>query len=244
MLACFFVANALVAEFIGVKIFALEPTLGLDQLNWFGMDGPLNFTAGVLLWPIVFIMTDIINEYYGFKAVKILSWLTASLITYAFIMVFMAINLSPASWWVGINQANGVLNMQDAFVSIFGQSNWIIVGSLIAFLLGQLIDALIFQKIRRKFGEKHIWLRATTSTLVSQLIDSFVVLYVAFVLGPQKWGMSLFLSVGTVNYAYKVCMALLLIPMLYVARSLIESYLGKEEALRLKNMSAGVLKEG
>ncbi len=236
ILGGFFVANALVAEFIGVKIFALEPTLGWKPLNWnlFGQSGSLMFTAGVLLWPIVFIMTDIINEYYGKKGVKFLSYLAAGLISYAFFMVFFAIKLAPADFWVGVNVDKGVPDMQVAFSNIFGQSNWIIVASLVAFLIGQLVDAWVFHNIRTGMGENRIWLRATFSTLVSQFIDSFVVLYIAFVMGPQKWSMGLFLAIGTVNYAYKVLMAILLIPMLYVARYFIDRYLGEKLSQRLK----------
>lgn len=236
ILGGFFVTNALVAEFIGVKIFALEPTLGWKPLNWnlFGQSGSLMFTAGVLLWPIVFIMTDIINEYFGQRGVKLLSYLAAALISYAFIMVFFAIKLAPADFWVGVNVDNGVPNMQVAFSNIFGQSNWIIVGSLVAFLVGQIIDAWVFHNVRKGMGEGRIWLRATLSTLVSQFIDSFVVLYIAFVLGPQHWPMELFLAVGTVNYAYKVLMAISLIPMLYVARYFIDRYLGEKLSERLK----------
>ena len=228
--------NALVAEFIGVKIFALEPTLGWQPMNWnlFGQSGSLMFTAGVLLWPIVFIMTDIINEYFGRRGVRLLSFIAAGFISYAFFMVFFAIKLAPADFWVGANVDKGVPNMQTAFANIFGQSNWIIVGSLVAFLIGQLVDAWVFHSVRKGMGENKIWLRATLSTLVSQFIDSFVVLYIAFVVGPQKWPMDLFLAIGTVNYGYKVLMAILLIPMLYVARYFIDKYLGEKLSARLK----------
>lgn len=236
ILGGFFVTNALVAEFIGVKIFALEDTFGWNPFNWnlFGQKGSLQFTAGVLLWPVVFIMTDVINEYFGKRGVKLLSFLTVGLIIYAFIMVFMAINLAPASWWVGINADKGVPNMQMAYQNIFGQSNWIIIGSVIAFLIGQIVDAFVFHRVRKATGEKTIWLRATISTLVSQFIDSFVVLYVAFVLGPQQWPWNQFLAIGSVNYGYKVLMAILLIPMLYVARYFIDRYLGKALAADLR----------
>src|SRR5690606_35973195 len=78
-LAAFFCINAVIAEFIGVKIFALEDTLGIKPLEWnlFGQSGSLNFTAGTLLWPIVFIMTDTVNEYYGKRGVRFISWLAA-----------------------------------------------------------------------------------------------------------------------------------------------------------------------
>lgn len=87
VLGGFFIINAIVAEFIGVKIFSLEATLGLEQFNipLFGSLFSFNLTAGVLLWPVVFIMTDIINEHFGVKGVKFLSWLTAVLIVYAFL---------------------------------------------------------------------------------------------------------------------------------------------------------------
>lgn len=239
ILGGFFVTNALVAEFIGVKIFALEDTLGWQPFNWnlFGESGSLMFTAGVLLWPVVFIMTDIINEYYGQRGVRLLSYLTAGLISYAFLMVILAIQLAPADWWVGVNTTNGVPDMQSAFANIFGQSNWIIVGSLVAFLVGQLLDAFVFHKVRTIAGENKIWLRATISTMVSQLVDSFVVLYIAFVIGPQQWPISRFLAVGTVNYGYKVLMAILLIPMLYVAHYFIDRYLGEKEANRLRKLA-------
>jgi uncharacterized integral membrane protein (TIGR00697 family) len=93
-------------------------------------------------------------------------------------------------------------------------------------MVGQLVDVALFQRIRRATGERWVWLRATGSTAVSQLIDSFIVLYIAFVLGPQHWPMPLFLAVGTVNYLYKLSMAVALIPMLYVGRRLIRAYLG------------------
>ncbi len=239
ILGGFFVTNALVAEFVGVKIFALEDTLGWEAMNWnlFGESGSLMFTAGVLLWPVVFIMTDIINEYYGRRGVKFLSYLTAGLISYAFLMVFLSIHLAPADWWVGIGSEKGVPDMQEAFANVFGQSNWIIVGSLVAFLVGQIIDAMVFHKVRVVAGENKIWLRATISTMVSQLVDSFVVLYIAFVIGPQQWPMSRFLAVGTVNYGYKVLMAILLIPMLYVAHHFIDRYLGKAEADRMRGLA-------
>lgn len=228
ILAAFLSANALIAEFVGVKIFALEPTLGIDTLNWqlFGQSGSLSFTSGVLLWPFVFLLTDIINEFFGTRGVRFISWLTVALIAYGFLAAYLTIALVPAAFWVGVNSERGVPDMQAAFANIFGQGMWTIGGSITAFLVGQLIDVTVFQRIRAVTGEKWIWLRATGSTAVSQLVDSFVVLYIAFVLGPQRWPTSLFLAVGTVNYAYKLLMALLLIPFIYFMRRAIRAYLG------------------
>jgi uncharacterized integral membrane protein (TIGR00697 family) len=241
VLAAFFAANAVIAEFVGVKIFALEPTLGLPPFGWnlFGQSGSLSFTAGVLLWPLVFVMTDVINEYFGRRGVRFISFLAAGLICYAFLFAFLAISLAPAAWWVTVNADRGVPDMQAAFANVFGQGLWTIGGSLVAFLVGQLIDVGIFHRIRSATGERWIWLRATGSTAVSQLVDSFVVLYIAFVLGPQQWPISLFLAVGTVNYLYKLTAAIALIPLIYLMRRGIENYLGADAAARLKADARG-----
>ena len=148
VLAAFFVVNAVLAEFIGVKIFALEDTLGLKPLEWnlFGQSGSLNFTAGTLLWPIVFIMTDAVNEYYGRKGVKFISWLAVALILYGFVFAFAAIALAPAGWWIGAAASQGVPDQQAAFAAIFGQGLWTIAGSVVAFLVGQLVDVAIFHR--------------------------------------------------------------------------------------------------
>ncbi|HKE95770.1 MAG TPA: queuosine precursor transporter [Povalibacter sp.] len=236
VLAAFLAVNALCAEFIGVKIFALEPTLGVGVFNWdlFGQTGSLSFTSGVLLWPFVFLMTDIINEYFGVRGVRFISWMTVALILYGFLAAYMSISLVPAEFWVSVNRDRGVPDMQAAFSNIFGQGMWTIAGSITAFLIGQLIDVAVFHRIRMLTGEKWIWLRATGSTLISQLIDSFVVLYIAFVIGPQKWPIPLFMAVATVNYAYKVLMAFLLIPLIYLLRRAIHAYLGEEAAHQLQ----------
>ena len=117
-----------------------------------------------------------------------------------------------------INKGMGVPDIQKAYAILFGQGMWTICGSIVAFLVGQLIDVVIFHRILRVTGERFVWLRATASTAVSQLLDSFIVLYIAFVIGPQHWSIPQFLAIGTVNYVYKMCAAIALIPLLYVAR--------------------------
>ncbi|MFC3549986.1 queuosine precursor transporter [Lysobacter cavernae] len=235
-LSAFFCVNAVLAEFIGVKIFALEDTLGIEPLQWnlFGQSGSLSFTAGTLLWPVVFLMTDVINEFFGRRGVRMISWLAAVLIVYGFVFAFAAIAIAPADWWVKAAQGQGVADYQAAFAAVFGQGLWTIAGSLVAFVIGQLIDVAVFHKIRTLTGEKYVWLRATGSTAVSQLVDSFVVLYIAFVLGPQQWPTSLFLAVSTVNYLYKMLAAIALIPLIYLVRAGITRYLGEARARQLR----------
>jgi hypothetical protein len=132
----------------------------------------------------------------------------------------------------------GVPDIQQAYAIIFGQGLWTIGGSIVAFLVGQLVDVVIFHRILKITGDRFVWLRATASTAVSQLLDSFIVLYIAFVIGPQHWSIPQFLAVGCVNYVYKMGAAIALIPLLYIARGLIEKYLGQAEAERLRREAA------
>lgn len=235
ILSGIFLTNAILAEIIGVKIFSGELTLGLEPAGWtiFGeyvLD--FNLTAGAVIWPIVFITTDIINEYYGKKGVKKISFVTAFFIAYIFFVIVGVTELPPAPFWLEVNTPDvdgNAFNIDYAFNVIFRQGLGIILGSLVAFLLGQLIDVFVFHKLRKITGAKMIWLRATGSTLVSQFIDSFVVLGIAFyIFGNWSWAQVV--SVGIINYVYKFSVAILLTPLLYLGHYLIDSYLGKEVA--------------
>jgi uncharacterized integral membrane protein (TIGR00697 family) len=226
-----------IAEIIGVKIFSLEDTLGISKAS-FSLLGEKNLSfslsVGVLPWPVVFVMTDIINEYYGVKGVRFLTFLTVTLIGFAFIVFFFAIRMSPDTrYWITSYGKDGVPDMQAAFKAIFGQGMNIIVGSLTAFIIGQLVDALVFRRIKKFTGEKAIWARATLSTLVSQFIDSVVVTYVAFTIfrgvpvgQTMAWALT--------AYAYKFVIAVLFTPAVYIIHWFAEKYLGEETAANMK----------
>jgi uncharacterized integral membrane protein (TIGR00697 family) len=227
VLGMVFLTNAIVAEFIGAKIFSLEKSFNLPpfQIQLFG--GVFNFdmTAGVILWPIVFVLTDIINEYFGKKGVQRLSWIAAILLVYSFIAVRVAMWLEGADFWIGSGKSSGLPDMSQAFNAVFGQGLMIILGSLVAFLIGQLVDAYIFKKLKDRTGDKFIWLRATGSTAISQFIDSYVVLVIAFYLGGN-YDLLWVIQVGTLNYIYKLGMAVVLLPVLYGVHVQIDRYLG------------------
>jgi uncharacterized integral membrane protein (TIGR00697 family) len=248
ILAGFLISNAMVAEFMGVKIFSLEETLGFKAVNihLFGDSYSFNLTCGVLLWPVVFVMTDIINEYYGRKGVKFISWLAVIFIVYGFVMLFAAMNTTPNSWWITSKQSAGIENMSSAYNGIFGQGLGIIIASMTAFLIGQLIDVFVFRSIKKRTGEKHIWLRATGSTLVSQFIDSFVVLIIAFYFYPKwvpnqgsAWPINQVIAIGIVNYIYKFIVAVLLTPVIYLVHDRIEKYLGHDLSKKMKRAAMG-----
>lgn len=232
-----FLTNAVVAEIIGAKIFSVENTLGIDPagLNILGYTLDFNMSAGVLNWPFVFVVSDVINEYFGTKGVKRISFLTAGFIAYSFILIYLSTELSPAEFWLEVNKVdrNGnPINVDEGYNMIFRQGMGIIIGSLVAFLIGQLLDAYVFKKLRKFTKNKLLWLRATGSTLFSQLVDSFVVLYIAFfVFG--NWEIEQIFAVGAVNYIYKVIVAIGLTPVIYLAHGLIDRYLGMGESKKL-----------
>ncbi|MBL0743758.1 queuosine precursor transporter [Chryseolinea lacunae] len=239
ILAGIFITNTMLAEMIGVKIFSAEATLGLNpvNLNILGFTMDFNLTAGVVIWPVVFITTDLINEYFGKPGVKRISYLTAALVAYAFVVIFISIRLAPADFWIDgkDNDGNVIVNMNIAFNKIFGQGQRIIIGSLTAFLLGQLVDVYVFQKLRVVTGSKWLWLRATGSTLVSQFVDSFVVLYIAF---AGTFTNKQIIAIGITNYIYKFTVAIVLTPLIYIGHGFIDRYLGKDNADKISEEAA------
>jgi uncharacterized integral membrane protein (TIGR00697 family) len=213
VLAGFFVTNAVVGELIGGKLIQL---------------GPLTMSIGIIPWPIVFLSTDLINEYYGKKGVQKLTLLTAILIIYTFIILYFALKATASP----ISPIK-----DDVFYQVFGQSMWIIVGSITAFLISQMIDVVVFWLLRSKTGGKMIWLRSTGSTVVSQLIDSFIVTGIAFWL-PGKLSFNDFITTAATGYSGKLIIAILLTPFIYLFHDLIHKFIGAEESERIINEAA------
>jgi queuosine precursor transporter len=235
ILSALFITNALLAEFIGVKIISLEKILDIKPLNipFIGDSRlSLNMSVGVIIWPIVFIISDIINEYFGRRGVQKISIIAALLISYSFIVVVCSTQSPPADFWLqnnAVDPAGNDFNINFAYNSIFRQGLGIIVGSITAFLVGQLVDAYTFHYLRKLTNHKWLWLRATGSTVVSQLFDSFIILFIAFYL-LGNWSFVEVLSVGLIQYIYKIIIAIVLIPVIYWMHYIIDRYLGKERS--------------
>ena len=204
VLAGIFITNALVAELIGGKLIYI---------------GDVVMSLGILPWPIVFITTDLINEYFGEKGVKKLSFITAGLIAYTFFLLLIGLQI-PAV------KGDGLIT-DEQFTAVFGQSMWIIVGSITAFLVSKLIDVTIFHFVKKKKKKKMIWLRSTGSTVISQLFDSFIVLGIAFWL-PGKIDTKMFIASALTGYTVKLLIAVGLTPLIYLGHYLIEKYLAKD----------------
>lgn len=236
VLGAFFVTNTLIAEIIGCKLFSVEKTFGFEPLDVSLLGQPhlaLTMSAGSITWPLVFIFTDITNEYFGKKGVRFLSVLTAGLILYAFLILYFAIKIPPADAWFSFNP-DIKPDINVAFGKIFGQGQNIIIGSVTAFLVSQWLDVLIFQRLRNLTGGKYIGIRAVVSTLFSQLIDSFLVSFIAFYLFGN-WSMTFLIALLMVSYPYKFIVAILATPLLYGVHFIVEKYLGVALATKLKN---------
>lgn len=228
VLSTLFLTNTLIAEFIGAKVIAL------GELMPFLKDLP-GMGVGVLIWPVVFVLSDIINEYFGPKGVKRISYIGAFMIAYAFFIIYISTKLTPSPTWLdkySVDYLNRPLDIDYAYSQIFQQGGNLIIASIIAFVVGQLVDAYTFRWIRKITQHKMLWLRATGSTVVSQLIDSFLILYIGFcLLGP--FTLKEVLLMGVTQYLYKITIAAVLTPLIYVAHFIIEKYLGKKQSEEL-----------
>ena len=213
-LAGLFVTNAVTAELISNKLIQIP----LEGFFFCKKVWPFVTIIGILPWPVVFLLTDLLNEFYGQKAVRRLSWITAGLIAYCFLIVGLSMSI-PAYEIEGSKLATN-----QAYNLVFGQAQAVIVGSIAAFMVSQLLDAYLFDKIKQKTGNKFIWLRSTGSTLLSQLIDSYIVLYIGFVL-PGAMSMSTYLEVAPTNYLLKILIAISLTPLVYIGHYLVRRYL-------------------
>ncbi len=200
LLGGIFITNALVAELIGGKLI---------QVAGYTM------SLGVLPWPVVFLTTDLLNEYYGKEGVKRLTYMIVGLIIYTFVILYAGMGI-PAVDFSPVSDAS--------YSAVFGQSLWIIVGSIVAFVISQLLDVSIFWLFRNRTGGKHLWLRATGSTVFSQLIDTFIVLGIAFWL-PGKLTTGQYIDTSLTNYTYKLLIALSLTPLIYLGHGVIHRYL-------------------
>ena len=209
ILGGFFLTNAILGELTGGKLFEVTIAWG-----WLKLPSVV-LSIGVIPWPVVFITTDLVNEYFGRQGVRRLTFLAVGMIIYAFLILFAAMQV-PA--WSN-SPVTG-----DQFRAVFGQSQWIIVGSLAAFLTSQFLDVLIFTRFKEWTGHRMLWLRATGSTVFSQMLDTFVVGFIAFVV-PGKLTMAQFIPLGTGNYLYKLLIAILITPVIYLVHAIIDRYL-------------------
>lgn len=178
-------------------------------------------TLGVIPFPVTFIITDLLNEYYGRRGVRLTTIIGMVMVVFAYFLILIGISI-PA------NSDSPITD--ESFRQVFFNSSMVILGSITAYLVGQLIDIQVFHKIRVKTQGKHIWLRATGSTVIGQLIDSYIVIFIAF---GQYMSFEKLMELASTNFVYKMGIAIFITPLIYLAHYGIDRYLG-EEAERMK----------
>jgi len=205
VMAGIFITSAIVAELISCKLVFMG-----DHL-W-----PI--IAGIVPWPVVFLLTDVMNEYFGKQAVRRLSWITAGLISFCFIIVFVAVQLptDKGSWL-----------SDDEFRKAFGGSLYIMIGSITAFIVSQLLDVQLFHFFNKLTKGKMIWLRSTGSTVVSQLADSLIVAFIGLYLS-KAFTLEIAMFLAITGYVTKLAFAVCLTPLVYLMHYLARNILGEK----------------
>ncbi len=205
-----FLTALLIGDTIGSKLFVVDIPLGFATL-------PATLSVGAIWFPITFLLTDVINEFYGSKGARFVTFLGFWMAILSFLII-LAARFIPAASFSPIRQ--------DVFNNVFGNANRIFFASLVAYLIGQLVDISIFQAAKKLTQSKHIWLRSTGSTLISQLVDTLVVTWVAFygILDP-----AVLKRAAITSYVVKVMLAVGLTPVIYALHGLIHRTLGIEE---------------
>lgn len=211
-----FVTCFLVANVIGVKLFSFEvPLLGNLKVE---------HTVGMLPFPVTFLLTDLLNEYFGKRAARRVTYV-------AFAMGFLAFVFFSVGRVMPIKTGIPGTATQEAFDNIFGSATLMYIASLGAFLIGSLLDIWLFSTFKRWTGGRMIWLRATGSTVVSQLVDSFAVTFLFFMilpalLGNETAGTGFIVTTALTGYVLKFVIAVALTPGIYLGRWLLSSLFG------------------
>lgn len=217
-LSAVFVTCLLMANVLGVKLFRVDVELGpLGTI-------PVEHTVGLLPFPITFLLTDLLNEYYGKRAARQVAIL-------AFCMALLAYGLIAMARAFPILE--GIPGTADAanFEAIFGASSLMYIASVVAFLIGSLIDISLFSVFKRATGGRLVWLRTTGSTVVSQLFDSFVVTFMFFVVlqsltGGTPADLGFVFGTALTGYILKFFIAVAMTPIIYAGRWFISTHFG------------------
>ncbi|MEX2217183.1 MAG: queuosine precursor transporter [Phycisphaerales bacterium] len=216
-LTALFVAALLLANITGVKLFRFE-------LPWGETVIPVEHTAGMLSFPITFVLTDLLNEYFGRRNARRAVYIAFAMGALAFALIGVARALPILEGIPGT--ATGA-----SFENIFGAAALMYLASIAAFLIGSLLDILLFGIFKRMTGGRMVWLRATGSTVISQLFDSFLVTIFFFVVAQRLTGgevadLEFVLRTAFTGYILKFVIAVALTPVIYAGRWAIHRYVG------------------
>jgi queuosine precursor transporter len=213
-LTAIFVTCLLIADITGSKFFHF----GLFTIGSYTF---VTHSAGMLSFPITFLLTDLVNEYYGKRGARRMTYIGLAMAALAFLLIVAARKLPPAS---------GSPIPQETFEAVFAMSNRLYIASLTAYFFGQLADIFLFGVLKRLTAGRMVWLRATGSTVVSQALDSFLVstilLYGVARPDGTPWGLPDIMEVAATGYILKFFIAVGLTPVIYLGRRIIHDRFG------------------
>lgn len=212
-LVAVFMTCLIVGDMIGGKLTSFQ----LFGREWI-------FSVGQIAFPVTFILTDILNEFYGRKVVRRITFLAFFMVGLTFSIIYISAQLRWAPLtldksWTGVTPAQ--------FKSVFTQATNIQLASMAAFLIGNLTDISVFFLIKRMTGNRMLWLRSTGSTAVSQLIDTIVI---SAIIWLGKVPFDTYVTIVLTSYAIKLAAAILVTPVIYALHELIEKNYGIEPA--------------
>ena len=219
----------IIADVIGGKLFEIPlpfPVFGFKVIE---------HTCGMITFPITFLLGDVINEYYGPEATKQTVYIGLVMSIFVFSVISISQPFSYACSRFNITKT--------AYDSIFGSAKILYIGSLCAYLIGQLSNIWLFGVIKRLTKGKFLWLRSTGSTVISQMLDSFIVSYLGFGLGKTLTGQipasfHEVLNISITGYGLKFLIALAMTPLLYGLRYLMTKIF-KLEAVKVNYSEMG-----
>ncbi|HEX8387501.1 MAG TPA: queuosine precursor transporter [Sphingomonas sp.] len=190
-----------------VAILLLSNVLGAGKVAEVVLPGvgPWPFGAGILFFPLSYIIGDVLTEVYGYARARRVIW--AGFIATAFMafMSWVVVALPPAPSWTN----------QGAYETVFGQVPRIVFASMVAFWAGEFVNAYVLARMKVWTGGKHLWTRTIGSTVVGQGVDSLLFYPLAF-WGAEGWTTDLVVTVLFTQWALKVGWEVLLTPVTYL----------------------------
>lgn len=213
----FFVTALLIANIVGSKFFSFGTlALGGTTIN-------IGHSVGMLSFPLTFLLTDLLNEYYGKRGARRVTYVGLAASALAFVLLWVSTEAPPAP-------PGQTFVDETMFDTVLGASGVMIFASMVAYLIGQLTDIAAFRFMKRLTAGKYLWLRATGSTVISQMVDSLAIMLVLYFNARLASGdapdLGFTITEALKGYSIKFCIAVLMTPLIYLGRGVMSSAFG------------------
>ena len=221
-LATLFAVVLVLTNIVGVKLFAI---FAEGRPAWMPGEGSLTLTAGLITYPLTFLLTDLVSEIWGRKRADFMVVLGFAMSLVMLGITQLALALNPSDFWTNERLGMDTPAMQQAFEATFALQGLLLFASMLAYLVAQLFDVRLYHFWWRLTKGRHMWIRNNGSTAISQLVDTLIVnsIFLRGALG-MEWG-AIFEIIAAV-YLCKLVLAALDTPLIYLGRSLLRDFLG------------------